>query len=107
MATKVIKENKVSKNGTALNEINHLTGKAFEKETYLYWFEMMYRIRRFEEMSGMLYGQQKIRGFCHLYIGQEALAVGNISATRPSDSMITAYRDHGGIIWQSYWMLKR
>jgi pyruvate dehydrogenase E1 component alpha subunit len=56
---------------------------------------MMYRIRRFEEMSGMLYGQQKIRGFCHLYIGQEALAVGNISATRPSDSMITAYRDHG------------
>ena len=67
----------------------------FSKETYLYWYESMLRIRKFEERAGMLYGQQKIRGFCHLYIGQEAVAAGTATATRPSDSIITAYRDHG------------
>ena len=55
----------------------------------------MLRLRRFEERAGMLYGQQKIRGFCHLYIGQEAVAAGTISALRKDDRMITAYRDHG------------
>jgi pyruvate dehydrogenase E1 component alpha subunit len=65
------------------------------KETYLYWFELMTRLRKFEERAGMLYGQQKIRGFCHLYIGQEAIAAGIISATRNEDPLITAYRDHG------------
>jgi pyruvate dehydrogenase E1 component alpha subunit len=65
------------------------------KETYLYWYELMLKLRRFEERAGMLYGQQKIRGFCHLYIGQEAIAAGTMSALRPDDRMITAYRDHG------------
>lgn len=65
------------------------------KDTYLQWYELMLRIRRFEERAGMLYSQQKIRGFCHLYIGQEAVAAGTISAMRPEDRMITAYRDHG------------
>jgi pyruvate dehydrogenase E1 component alpha subunit len=65
------------------------------KETYLYWYELMVRLRKFEERAGMLYGQQKIRGFCHLYIGQEALAAGTMSALRADDRMITAYRDHG------------
>ncbi len=65
------------------------------KETYLNWYELMYRMRRFEEKAGQLYGQQKIRGFCHLYIGQEAIAAGAISATRQEDPIITAYRDHG------------
>ncbi len=51
--------------------------------------------RRFEERAGMLYGQQKIRGFCHLYIGQEAVSAGIVSATRKEDPIITAYRDHG------------
>lgn len=55
----------------------------------------MLRLRRFEERAGMLYGQQKIRGFCHLYIGQEAVAAGTMSALRADDRMITAYRDHG------------
>ena len=64
------------------------------KDTYLYWYELMLRMRRFEERAGMLYGQQKIRGFCHLYIGQEAIAAGTMSALRPDDRMITAYRDH-------------
>ena len=64
------------------------------KETYLKWYELMVRMRKFEERAGMLYGQQKIRGFCHLYIGQEAVGAGIASATRQEDPVITAYRDH-------------
>ena len=67
----------------------------FSKETYLYWYELMLLLRRFEEKAGQLYGMQKIRGFCHLYIGQEAVAAGCMTATKPEDLMITAYRDHG------------
>ncbi len=67
----------------------------FSKETYLYWYELMLLLRRFEEKAGQLYGMQKIRGFCHLYIGQEALAAGCMTATKPDDTFITAYRDHG------------
>ncbi len=66
----------------------------FSKETYLYWYELMLLLRRFEEKTGQLYGMQKIRGFCHLYIGQEALAAGCMTATQPDDIFITAYRDH-------------
>jgi pyruvate dehydrogenase E1 component alpha subunit len=55
----------------------------------------MLLLRRFEEKTGQLYGMQKIRGFCHLYIGQEALAAGCMTATNPDDKFITAYRDHG------------
>jgi pyruvate dehydrogenase E1 component alpha subunit len=66
----------------------------FTKETYMYWYESMLLMRRFEEKAGHLYIQQKIRGFCHLYIGQEALVAGAITATRKEDNMITAYRDH-------------
>jgi pyruvate dehydrogenase E1 component alpha subunit len=51
--------------------------------------------RRFEEKAGQLYGQQKIKGFCHLYIGQEACSSGSASALRKGDKWITAYRDHG------------
>ncbi|MEN8248933.1 MAG: pyruvate dehydrogenase (acetyl-transferring) E1 component subunit alpha [Bacteroidota bacterium] len=67
---------------------------AFDKETYLTWYEQMLLMRRFEEKSGQLYGQQKIKGFCHLYIGQEACAAGSVSALRKGDKYITAYRDH-------------
>lgn len=67
----------------------------FGKETYLYWYELMLLLRRFEEKTGQLYGMQKIRGFCHLYIGQEAVAAGCMSAIGENDNMITAYRDHG------------
>jgi len=66
----------------------------FSKETYLYWYELMLLLRRFEEKTGQLYGMQKIRGFCHLYIGQEAVAAGCMTATNPEDKFITAYRDH-------------
>ncbi len=66
----------------------------FTKETYLYWYELMLLLRRFEEKTGQLYGMQKIRGFCHLYIGQEAVAAGCMTATNPDDKFITAYRCH-------------
>jgi pyruvate dehydrogenase E1 component alpha subunit len=68
--------------------------KKFSKETYLQWFESMLLMRRFEEKAGQLYIQQKIRGFCHLYIGQEALVAGAESAITNKDKVITAYRDH-------------
>ncbi|MFC0317253.1 pyruvate dehydrogenase (acetyl-transferring) E1 component subunit alpha [Olivibacter oleidegradans] len=64
------------------------------KETYLEWYKSMLLMRKFEEKAGQLYGQQKIRGFCHLYIGQEAVVAGAMSVLRKEDSMITAYRDH-------------
>jgi pyruvate dehydrogenase E1 component alpha subunit len=67
----------------------------FPKETYLYWFESMMLIRKFEEKCVQLYGQQKIRGFLHLYIGQEACASGAVTALGKDDKWITAYRDHG------------
>jgi pyruvate dehydrogenase E1 component alpha subunit len=64
------------------------------KDTYLQWYESMLLMRKFEEKAGQLYGQQKIRGFCHLYIGQEAVLAGAMSVLTPDDSMITTYRDH-------------
>lgn len=68
----------------------------FSKETYLYWYELMQLIRQFELMAEEKYKMEgKIRGFFHAYIGQEAIAAGCMTATRPEDLMITAYRDHG------------
>ena len=55
---------------------------------------MMLLIRRFEERASQQYQAQKIGGFCHLYIGQEAVVTGAVAATRPDDYIITAYRDH-------------
>lgn len=54
----------------------------------------MLLMRRFEEKAGQLYIQQKFGGFCHLYIGQEAIVAGTVSACRPDDKHMTAYRDH-------------
>jgi pyruvate dehydrogenase E1 component alpha subunit len=68
----------------------------FTKETYLYWYELMQLIRQFELMAEEKYKMEgKIRGFFHAYIGQEAIAAGCMTATKPDDSFITAYRDHG------------
>ena len=67
----------------------------FSKETYMYWYESMFLIRKFEEKCGQLYGMQKIKGFCHLYIGQEAIASGSKSALKKGDTFLTSYRDHG------------
>ncbi|MBM3921685.1 MAG: pyruvate dehydrogenase (acetyl-transferring) E1 component subunit alpha [Sphingomonadales bacterium] len=68
----------------------------FSKETYLYWYELMQLIRQFELMAEEKYKMEgKIRGFFHAYVGQEAIAAGCMTATRPEDLFITAYRDHG------------
>jgi pyruvate dehydrogenase E1 component alpha subunit len=72
-----------------------VSGTSHPKERYEFWYESMLLIRRFEEKTGQLYGQQKIKGFCHLYIGQEACASGAVSASIKDDKWITAYRDHG------------
>ena len=61
-------------------------------------FSKMLLIRRFEEKAGQLYGMGKIGGFCHLYIGQEAVVVGIQSAQIEGDSIVTSYRDHGHMI---------
>lgn len=66
----------------------------FTKANYLKWFDEILLMRRFEEKSAQLYGQQKIKGFCHLYIGQEAVVAGTMSAITKDDKLITAYRDH-------------
>lgn len=69
--------------------------KTYSKETYLQWYEIMLRVRKFEERALMAYSQQKIRGFCHVYIGQEAITAGLVTAIRPEDKVVTAYRQHG------------
>jgi len=74
--------------------LNSKKGLIFDKKTYLQWYETMLLMRRFEERAGQLYIQQKIRGFCHLYIGQEAIVAGSETATFKTDRVITAYRDH-------------
>jgi pyruvate dehydrogenase E1 component alpha subunit len=66
-----------------------------EKKDYLDLFYQMVLIRRMEEEAAQLYQQGKIGGFLHLYIGQEAVSTGLISARKPQDHVITAYRDHG------------
>lgn len=72
--------------------------KIDEKEKYLHFYKQMVLIRKFEEKAGQLYGMGKIAGFCHLYIGQEAVVVGFISSSKPGDKMITSYRDHGHML---------
>ncbi len=67
----------------------------FSKEVYKKWYKDMLLIRKFEEKTGQLYIQQKFGGFCHLYIGQEAIVVGTASACKKGDKHMTAYRDHG------------
>lgn len=69
-----------------------------QKEKLLEMYRMMLLIRRFEERTAQMYGMQKIGGFCHLYIGQEAVGVGAVAALRPGDQFISAYRDHGHIL---------
>ena len=64
------------------------------QKVYQRWFRDMYLMRKFEERCGQLYIQQKFGGFCHLYIGQEAILAGISEAIRPTDRMVTAYRDH-------------
>ncbi len=61
-------------------------------------YRRMLLIRRFEEKAGQMYGMGLIGGFCHLYIGQEAVVVGMQSCLKPGDSVVTSYRDHGHML---------
>src|SRR5688500_610710 len=69
-----------------------------DRELLLSYYREMLLIRRFEEKAGQLYGMGLIGGFCHLYIGQEAVAVGVQHALKEGDSVITGYRDHGHML---------
>ena len=70
----------------------------FTKAEELHAYEAMLLIRRFEEKAGQLYGMGSIGGFCHLYIGQEAVVTGIQMAMKPGDQVITGYRDHGHML---------
>ena len=70
-------------------------GNGLDITTYRHWFETMVRIRRFEERALKMYSINKIRGFLHVYIGQEAIAAAITSALRPTDPIVTGYRQHG------------
>ncbi len=71
---------------------------SFAPEQELQAYRTMLLIRRFEERAGQLYGMGFIGGFCHLYIGQEAVVVGMELAQKPGDQVITSYRDHGHML---------
>ena len=70
----------------------------FKKEDYIKIYSFMLKIRRFEERAAQLYGMGHIGGFCHLYIGQEAVVVGVLMTIDKNDSVVTTYRDHGHMI---------
>jgi len=70
----------------------------FTKEEELQFYHDMLLIRRFEEKAGQLYGMGVIGGFCHLYIGQEAVVTGTVKAIKQGDQVITSYRDHGHML---------
>jgi pyruvate dehydrogenase E1 component alpha subunit len=76
----------------------HTPGPEFDKEEEFHALRQMLLIRRFEEKAGQMYGMGLIGGFCHLYIGQEAVVVGMQMAKRDRDQMITGYRDHGHML---------
>jgi pyruvate dehydrogenase E1 component alpha subunit len=81
-----------------LNETTNNKQQTLSTEKLLKLYKEMLIIRRFEEKAGQLYGMGLIGGFCHLYIGQEAVVVGMQDITKPGDGVITSYRDHGHIL---------
>jgi pyruvate dehydrogenase E1 component alpha subunit len=70
----------------------------FSKDQEFHALAQMLQIRRFEEKAGQMYGMGLIGGFCHLYIGQEAVVIGMAMAKKDGDQMITGYRDHGHML---------
>jgi len=71
---------------------------SFSNDELIKFYEKMFLIRKFEEKAGQLYGAGKIGGFCHLYIGQEAVVIGILSSIKSEDTVVTSYRDHGHIL---------
>ena len=89
---------KTSGNTGAADKAGAQSNSTFSKDQDLKAYEDMLLIRRFEEKAGQLYGMGHIGGFCHLYIGQEAVVVGMEMAMVDGDQMITSYRDHGHML---------
>jgi pyruvate dehydrogenase E1 component alpha subunit len=77
---------------------NEVLINSFSKQQLLDFYQEMLLIRRFEEKAGQLYGMGLIAGFCHLYIGQEAISTGMHHTMQKNDKVITTYRDHGHMI---------
>jgi pyruvate dehydrogenase E1 component alpha subunit len=90
MARAAQKDSRTSDSGRKLSNVS--------KDELLTYYREMVLIRRFEERAGQLYGMGLIGGFCHLYIGQEAVAVGMEAASKDGDQVITGYRDHGHML---------
>jgi len=82
----------------APEELAPPAGPALSLDDYIAAYRNMLLIRRFEEKAGQLYGMGYIGGFCHLYIGQEAVVTGMTMAKRDGDQVITSYRDHGHML---------
>jgi pyruvate dehydrogenase E1 component alpha subunit len=98
MAQQAEAKKRATKAGQPYPGANGATEPGMDRDTLLPAFRTMTLIRRFEERAGQLYGMGLIGGFCHLYIGQEAVVVGVQSALRPGDEVITSYRDHGHML---------
>ena len=91
-AKKAAKDNNADKDPNV-----QVTGKV-ERDELLTYYRDMLLIRRFEEKAGQMYGMGLIGGFCHLYIGQEAVVVGTLASARDEDQVVTSYRDHGHML---------
>jgi pyruvate dehydrogenase E1 component alpha subunit len=103
MAPKSAAKKAVSKSSETKNSQKRKAGKAdgalaFSLDDDLTAYREMLLIRRFEEKAGQMYGMGLIGGFCHLYIGQEAVVVGLLGASTKGDQIITGYRDHGHML---------
>src|SRR6202171_5972528 len=99
------KAQRKAENPTAIHDdgprpiaVPRANGSPFSKEEELAAFSRILLIRRFEERAGQMYGMGLIGGFCHLYIGQEAVVVGMQAALQEGDTIVTSYRDHGHML---------
>ena len=95
-----VKSAYIARKGSKPEKADKSAGKnsGFSSEEELRAYKDMLLIRRFEEKAGQLYGMGSIGGFCHLYIGQEAVVIGMQMAVKEGDQLITSYRDHGHML---------
>ena len=98
MAAKATAQSKSASAPVGAASAGSNTFSDFSKDQELTAFREMLAIRRFEEKAGQLYGMGLIGGFCHLYIGQEAVVVGMQMASKEGDQVVTSYRDHGHML---------
>jgi len=91
-ASKEARAKRAAKNGRGGKPA---AAEQLSQETLLDFYHQMVLIRRFEETAAEMYTRRKIGGFLHLYVGEEAVAVGAIASLRPDDYIVSHYRDHG------------